>query len=86
VTRNRLGRNVSPVWTNRRLLLRGRERLSQAALTRKWNGCVHDDPTGQILFAWIAKEAFRAMCATGHSQRAPRGPQTTDMGVLKLVG
>jgi hypothetical protein len=60
VTRNMLGRNVSPVWTNRRLLLRGRERRSQAALTRKWNGCVHHDPTGQILFAWTAKEAFRA--------------------------
>jgi hypothetical protein len=86
VTRNMLGCNVSPASTSCRLLLRGRERLSQAGLTRKWNVCVDDDPTAQILFAWIAKEAFRAMCATGHSQRALRGPQTTDMGVLSLVG
>ena len=53
------------MWANRRLLLRGRERLSQAALARMWNGCVDHDPTGQILTAWIAKEELRALCATG---------------------
>jgi transposase len=46
------------------LLLRGRERLSPAALARMWNGCVDHDPSGQILSACIAKEQLRALCAT----------------------
>ena len=60
----RRGRKIDPAWANRRLLLRGRERLSQAALARMWNGCIDHDPTGQILSAWIAKEELRALCAT----------------------
>jgi transposase len=60
----RRGRTVDPAWVNRRLLLRGSERLSQAALARMWNGCVDADPSGQILSAWIAKEELRALCAT----------------------
>ena len=60
----RRGRTIDPAWANRRLLLRGRERLSQAALTRMWNGCIDHEPTGQILSAWIAKEELRALCAT----------------------
>jgi transposase len=60
----RRGRTSDPTWANRRLLLRGRERLSQAGLARMWNGCVDHDPTGQILSAWIAKEELRALCAT----------------------
>jgi transposase len=60
----RRGRKIDPGWANRRLLLRGRERLSEAALARMWNGCVDHDPTGQILSAWIAKEELRALCAT----------------------
>ena len=59
----RRGRKIDPAWANRRLLLRGRERLSEAALARMWNGCVDHDPTGQILSAWIAKEELRALCA-----------------------
>jgi transposase len=61
---DRRGRKTDPTWANRRLLLRGRERLSQGALARMWNGCVDNDPTGQILSAWIAKEELRALCAT----------------------
>jgi transposase len=61
---DRRGRTTDPVWANRRLLLRGRERLSEAALARMWNGCVDDDPSGQILSAWIGKEELRALCAT----------------------
>jgi transposase len=53
---DRRGRKTDPTWANRRLLLRGRERLSERALARMWNGCVDHDPTGQILTAWIAKE------------------------------
>lgn len=60
----RRGRKIDPAWANRRLLLRGRERLSEAALARMWNGCVDHDPSGQILSAWIAKEELRALCAT----------------------
>jgi transposase len=66
VTRDRLhrrGRATDPPWANRRLLLRARERLSQRALARMWNGCIDHDPTGQILTAWIAKEELRALCA-----------------------
>ena len=61
---DRRGRKTDPTWANRRLLLRGRERLSEAALARMWNGCVDHDPSGQILSAWIAKEELRALCAT----------------------
>jgi transposase len=67
----RRGRKIDPAWANRRLLLRGRERLSQAALARMWNGCVDNDPTGQILSAWIAKEELRALCATAAHGRDP---------------
>ena len=82
---DRRGRKTDPTWANRRLLLRGRERLSQAALARMWNGCVDHDPTGQILSAWIAKEELRALCATaargGHRQRDPPAA----LGVLPVV-
>jgi transposase len=61
---DRRGRKTDPTWANRRLLMRGRERLSERALARMWNGCVDNDPTGQILSAWIAKEELRALCAT----------------------
>ena len=60
----RRGRTVDPTWANRRLLLRGREHLSERALARMGNGCIDHDPTGQILSAWIAKEELRALCAT----------------------
>jgi transposase len=60
----RRGRTIDPTWANRRLLLRGRERLSPPALARMWNGCIDNDPSGQILSAWIAKEELRALCAT----------------------
>jgi transposase len=63
----RRGRKTDPTWANRRLLLRGRERLSQAGLARMWNGGVEHDPTGQILSTWIAKEELRALCATAAS-------------------
>jgi transposase len=79
VTREALGRRggkLDPAWANRRLLLRGRERLSQQALARMWNGCVDHDSSGQILSAWIAKEELRALCATaaagGHRQDIAR--------------
>ncbi|MGD9526206.1 MAG: hypothetical protein AB7L91_18335 [Dehalococcoidia bacterium] len=42
VTRDLLGRRghkLDPAWAHRRLLLRGRERLSERGLARMWNGC-----------------------------------------------
>src|SRR5829696_5381615 len=74
VTRDLLGhrgRAVDPVWANRRLLLRGRERLSEKAFTRMWNGCIDHDPSGDLLAAWIAKEELRALlaCARRSGQR-----------------
>ena len=81
----RRGRKIDPTWANRRLLLRGRERLSAAGLARMWNGCVDHDPTGQILSAWIAKEELRALCATaaagGHRHEIRRAA----LGVLPVV-
>lgn len=58
---DRRGRAIDPVWANRRLLLRGAERLSPRALRRMWNGCLDNDPTGEILTAWIAKEELRRL-------------------------
>ena len=49
--------------------------LSERALARMWNGCIDNDPSGQILSAWIAKEELRALCATatrGGHRRDPR--------------
>jgi transposase len=73
---DRRGRKTDPTWANRRLLLRGREHLSERALARMWNGCIDHDPTGQILSAWIAKEELRALCATAgacHDSRVSHG-------------
>ena len=74
VTQQRLGRRgrkSDPVWANRRLLLRARERLSEQAFTRMWNDAVDNDPSGQLLAAWIAKEELRALlgCAARGGQR-----------------
>jgi transposase len=68
VTRDQLGRRgrrKDPVWANRRLLLRGRERLSGRAMVRMWNGAIDHEPTGELLAAWIAKEELRAPLALG---------------------
>lgn len=58
---NRRGRAIDPLWANRRLLLRGGERLSARALRRMWNGLIDNDPSGEILTAWIAKEELRRL-------------------------
>jgi transposase len=59
--RGRRGRKTDPEWANRRRLLRGRERLTEAQFARMWNELVDGDPTGQILAAWIAKEELRGL-------------------------
>ncbi len=48
--------------------MRAKENLSPEAFTKMWNGLVDNDPTGQILSAWIAKEELRkplALAKTG---------------------
>src|SRR5512144_2527506 len=60
-TLGRRGRRSDPVWANRRLLLRGWERLSDRAFTRLWNSAVDHDPSGELLAAWIAKEELRGL-------------------------
>lgn len=59
------------MWANRQLLLRARERLSDKAFARMWNGCIDQDPSNQLLAAWIAKEELRALlaCAASGGQR-----------------
>jgi transposase len=77
VTREQLGhrgRAVDPVWANRRLLLRGWERLPDKAFTRMWNGCIDHDDSDDLLAAWIAKQEPRARLAT-----ARRGGQRHDI-------
>jgi len=67
VTRTQTGRRgvkTDPVWANRRRLLRGRESLSGKAFTAMWNGLIDNEPTDQVLAAWIAKEELRALLAT----------------------
>lgn len=59
----RRGRGGDRTWANRRLLLRGAERLSARQLARMWNGCIDTDPSGHILSAWIAKEHLRELFA-----------------------
>ncbi len=73
----RRGRRTDPAWANRRLLLRGRERLSEQAFTRMWNGCVDNDSTGHLLVAWIAKEELRALlaCAGPSADREQIAPR-----------
>ncbi|MBP2451835.1 ISL3 family transposase [Mycolicibacterium lutetiense] len=62
--RDRRGRRVDPEWANRRRLLTGRERLSDNRFARMWNAIVDEDPSGQILSAYIAKEELRTLLAT----------------------
>ena len=54
--RDRRGRRIDPEWANRRRLLRARERLSENSFAKMWNKITEEDPSAQILSAWIAKE------------------------------
>lgn len=58
------GRKNDPEWANRRRLLCGRERLSHQRFTSMWNALVDEDPSAQILSAWIAKEELRTLLST----------------------
>jgi transposase len=62
--RDRRGGKIDPEWANRRRLLRGRERLSEKSFAKMWNQIQAEDPSAQILTAWIAKEELRTLLAT----------------------
>jgi len=62
--RDRRGRKIDPEWANRRRLLRARERLSQKSFAKMWNTITDEDPSAQILSAWIAKEELRTLLST----------------------
>lgn len=62
--RSRRGRAIDPEWANRRRLLRGRERMSDRGFARMWNEIDAQDPSAQILSAYIAKEELRTLLST----------------------
>jgi transposase len=62
--RDRRGRKIDPQWANRRRLLRARERLSARSFAKMWNQISAEDPSAQILSAWIAKEELRTLLST----------------------
>ena len=62
--RDRRGRKLDPEWANRRRLLRARERLSHKSFATMWNAITAEDPSAQILSAWIAKEELRTLLST----------------------
>ena len=62
--RDRRGRRIDPQWANRRRLLRARERLSPNTFVKMWNRIQDEDPSAQILSAWIAKEELRTLLST----------------------
>jgi transposase len=62
--RDRRGRRVDPEWANRRRLLTARERLSDKSFVKMWNRISDEDPSAQILSAWIAKEELRTLLST----------------------
>ena len=62
--RGRRGRKIDPEWANRRRLLTARERLSGKSFAKMWNRISDEDPSAQILSAWIAKEELRTLLST----------------------
>lgn len=60
----RRGRKIDSERANRRPLLRARERLSTKRFATMWKALVDEDPSGQILPAWIAKEELRTLLST----------------------
>ncbi len=69
--RERRGRKRDPEWANRRRLLTAWERLSDKSFTKMWNQISAEDPTAQILSAWIAKEELRTLCSTARTGGDP---------------
>jgi transposase len=71
----RRGRGTDPAWANRRLLLRGADTLSPAAWTRLEAVFDHDDPTGQLKWAWAVKEHLRILLTSTSLHQATEAMQ-----------
>ena len=71
----RRGRGTDPAWANRRLLLRGADTLSPAAWTRLEAVFDHDDPTGQLEWAWAVKEHLRILLTSASLHQAAEAMQ-----------
>ena len=69
--KDRCGGKIDPEWANRRRLLTARERLSDKNFAKMWNAIVDEDPTAQILSAYIAKEELRTLLSTVKSGGDP---------------
>ena len=72
----RLCRKHDPEWANRRRLLTTRERLSPKAFAAMWNTLVDNDPSSQILAAYIAKEELRHLLAAARDRADDAGIRT----------
>jgi len=83
-TEGRRGRATDPIWASRRRLLRGRERPSDSTFIRTWNELADNDPSFDLLRAWIAKEELRALLATAHRRTMQRHRQPP-APLLRLV-
>lgn len=75
-TRGRRGRAADPVWANRRLLLKGAERLSDRARNHLDTVFAVDDPTGRLETAWRIKEALRTLLGAGSLAEADAAKAT----------
>jgi len=64
----RRGRKQDPEWANRRRLLSARERLSPRGFATMWNALIDNDPSAQILSAYIAKEELRQLPAAARDR------------------
>jgi len=62
-TTGKRGTAKDPIWAKRTRLLRAKEHLSPDAFSKMWNDLIDNDPSGQILTAWIAKEELRKLLA-----------------------
>ncbi len=63
-TAGRRGRATDPIWAGRRRLLRAAEHLTPKASEAMITSLSENDPSGQILIAWVAKKELRALLAT----------------------
>jgi len=78
----RRGRRSDPTWANRRLLVRALERISAKAFTRMSNTSADNDPSNQLISAWIAKDELRALRLP---RQSPARNLSSAVAILRLV-
>ncbi|WP_235563283.1 transposase [Arthrobacter sp. Soil782] len=69
-TKGSRGRAADPVWANRRLLLKGEDRLSDRARNRLEVVFAVDAPTGRLQADWEVKEQLRTLLGGGSIEAA----------------